>query len=186
MLKIILLFIISIGFVTGNGSLDVALENFLALSKERSFVRRKDVEAKNLYGLFKMEMDRETSTKSEEETRFSAFNQTLHDIINHRQQAVKSYSIGLTHLADWTAEELKVLREGVKIPSDNEMTTNISDSKTLLNSTGKSRRATSSIPTAYDLTTLVVKGTSVPVVSFIFNLLFLILISLFFYSRFCP
>ncbi|CAF4576467.1 unnamed protein product [Rotaria sp. Silwood2] len=164
MMKIILLFIVSIGLQVVSADLDVALETFLASTTGRSLVVNKADAIKNLYNLYKIEFNRGLKTKSDDKLRFIAFNNTLQDILDDYQKGEKTYTLGLNDHADWTEDEWRPLRNGVQIPEGDISKTNVKPGERLLTWDGKSSQSRTIPPASYDLTKMVVSGTTVPVV----------------------
>ncbi|CAF2920158.1 unnamed protein product [Rotaria sp. Silwood2] len=164
MVKIILLLMVSIGLQVASANLDVALQSFLASTTGRSLEGNKADAVKNLYKLYKIEFNRNSSTKSDDKLRFMSFNKTLHDILDDYQKGEKTYTLGLNNHADWTEDEWKILRRGIQVPEGNISETNVRPGEHLLTWDGKSLQGRTIPPTSYDLTRMVVPGTTVPFV----------------------
>ncbi|CAF3684307.1 unnamed protein product [Rotaria sordida] len=109
-----------------------------------------------------MEFNRNSKTTSEDKLRFISFNNTLHDILNDYRQGEKTYTLGLNDHADWTQDELSILRRGIQLPKGRISKTNVEPGDRLLTWNGKPSHGRTTLPTSYDLTTMVVPGTAVP------------------------
>ncbi|CAF1113547.1 unnamed protein product [Rotaria sordida] len=109
-----------------------------------------------------MEFNRNSKTTSEDKLRFISFNNTLHDILNDYRQGEKTYTLGLNDHADWTQDELSILRRGIQLPKGCISKTNVKPGDRLLTWNGKPSHGRTTLPTSCDLTTMVVPGTAVP------------------------
>ncbi|CAF3082500.1 unnamed protein product [Rotaria sp. Silwood2] len=109
-----------------------------------------------------MEFNRNSSTKSEDKLRFISFNKTLHDILDDYKKGDKAYTLGLNNHADWTEDELRILRRPVRLPKGNISNTNVKPGERLLTWHGRSAKGKTMAPASYDLTKMVVPGTTVP------------------------
>ncbi|CAF3481443.1 unnamed protein product [Rotaria sp. Silwood2] len=111
-----------------------------------------------------MEFNRNSNTKDQDKVRFTSFNKTLHDILDDYKKGDKTYTLGLNNHADWTHDEWKILRRGIRVPKGNITNTNVKSGERLLTWDGKSSQGRTIPPVSYDLTKMVVSGTTVPVV----------------------
>ncbi|CAF1213277.1 unnamed protein product [Rotaria sordida] len=164
MLKIIPIFIVSIGLQVVNANLDLALHSFLTLTKRKSLVGNKTDAIENLYNLYKIEFNRNSQRKSDDNLRFISFNNTLHDILDDYRQGEKTYTLGLNDHADWTEDEWRILRNGFRLPKGNLSNINVKPGDRLLTWKGRLSKGRTIPPTSYDLTKMVVSGTTVPLV----------------------
>ncbi|CAF1167589.1 unnamed protein product [Rotaria sordida] len=96
-----------------------------------------------------MEFNRNSKTTSEDKLRFISFNNTLHDILNDYRQGEKTYTLGLNDHADWTQDELSILRRGIQLPKGRISKTNVEPGDRLLTWNGKPSHGRTTLPTSY-------------------------------------
>ncbi|CAF1623785.1 unnamed protein product, partial [Adineta ricciae] len=164
MAKIISLFIIVLVLQVTRADLDSIFKSFLASVASTGLSTKTDDAVKSLYTLYKTEFGRISLLPGENDLRLASFKNTLSAIIENYRQTDATYTLGLTSLADWTIDELNVLRSGINLPQGVINSTNAKPSDILLTWDGKTLSKRSTLPTSYDFTQRVVSGTNIPVV----------------------
>ena len=165
MAKIISLFIIVLVLQVIRADLDSVFKSFLASVASAGLSTKTDDAVKSLYTLYKTQFGRISLLPGENDLRLASFKNTLSAIIENYRQTDATHTLGLTSLADWTIDELNVLRSGINLPQGVINSTSAKPSDILLTWDGKTLRKRSTLPTSYDFTQRVVSGTNIPVVS---------------------